>query len=126
MSYSHREQIISEYFNMWLTRCDDRLEEIFADDVVYVESTGNEYRGLHQIMNWFGEWFDNGVVKRWDITSFSHVDNKCFVEWHFECVCYNNPSAFDGVSIVEFDSTGKICFLREFAASCEHHLPYDN
>lgn len=126
MSNSQREQLIREYFDMWLTRCGDRLGDVFSEEVIYVESTGNEYRGVHQIMNWFGDWFDNGVVKRWDITSYSHADSKCFVEWHFECVCYNNPSAFDGVSIVEFNADGKICSLREFAAASEHELPYDN
>ncbi len=126
MNHSQREQLIRDYFTMWLTRSGDRLEEIFSEDVLYVESTGNEYCGVHQIINWFGEWFASGVVKRWDITAFSHADSKTFAEWHFECVCYGTPSAFDGVSVVEFDSGGKICSLREFAASCDHERPYDN
>lgn len=120
-----REKNIRDYFAMWLIRDDSRLEEIFAEDVVYVESTGSEYRGVHQIESWFANWFRNGVVKRWDIKSISHSGSKSFVEWYFECVCYDRPSSFDGVSVVEFDGSGKISALREFSAEHEHELPYD-
>jgi len=126
VSAEQRESLIKEYFSMWLTRNGDRLEDMFAEDALYVESNGNEYRGSHQIINWFNDWFSNGVVKCWDISEISHCGNRSFVEWHFECVCYNNPSAFDGVSIVDFSDDGKIHTLREFAAASEHELPYDN
>ena len=123
-NHSAREKNIRDYFTMWLTHDGDRIAEIFTEDAVYVECTGSEYHGSHQIESWFADWFRNGVVKRWDINAFSHAGSKTFVEWHFECVCYDRPSAFDGVSVVEFDGSGKVCALREFSAEYLHTTPY--
>ncbi len=119
-----REQLIRDYFSMWLTRKGEGLGEIFSGDAVYVESTGTEYRGARQIEKWFADWFANGEVIRWDISRISHSGQKAFAEWYFECVCFGDHSAFDGVSIVEFDPDEKICSLREFAAEHQHTLPY--
>ncbi len=122
--HSAREHNISCYFSMWLQHDCSGIENLFSNDVVYIESDGREYHGIEQLVRWFGDWFAHGKVERWDITAFSHAGNKCFAEWYFVCVYDGNRSGVDGVTIAEFDSEGRIYTLREFAAAHERSLHY--
>lgn len=121
---SGREQNVSRYFNMWLRRDCDGIEEVFSKDAVYIESDGKEYRGIEQLVRWFADWHTHGTVERWDITAFSHSGSNCFAEWNFVCVYDGSRSEFDGVTVAEFDAEGRICALREFAAAHERTRPY--
>ena len=121
---SGRELSIRRYFSMWTMRDCAGIEDVFARDVIYIESDGKEYHGTEQLLCWFADWHTHGTVERWYVTAFFHSGNKCFVEWDFVCVYDGNRSEFDGVTIAEFDAEGRISFLREFAAAHDHALPY--
>jgi len=116
--------IIEVYFSAWLSKDPTMLSSVFADDVVYSECYGPEYRGLNQILRWFADWNRRGTVLRWDIKNMIEAGNIVCVEWYFLCEYDGNADGFDGVSWVEFDEQGKISALREFQSKAEHCFPY--
>lgn len=62
---NQREQQIRKWFDMWLTRTDTGIVDLFAPDALYIESWGPEYRGAEKIRHWFEEWNTRGTVLRW-------------------------------------------------------------
>lgn len=154
MTVHPHEQMIRRYFQAWLEQDPAPLEEIFAENAVYSECYGPEYRGLSQIKRWFEDWNQKGKVLEWRIKGFLHDGNRTAVEWYFRCD-YEGEAGFDGVSLIEFDSCdkidarcqtldaslwwfapqtengknahrrcGKIVSLKEFQSKAEHEFPY--
>lgn len=119
-----RERLIAAYFAGWLHGDAGCLDECFAPEIVYGESDGAEYRGLVQLKRWFAGWQPHGAVLAWDIRRYVHQQDTTAVEWFFACRYDGVVSAFDGVSMVDFDSRGKIIQLREFAAQAERRFPF--
>ena len=117
---------IKTYFEAWLSKNGTALSMIFADDVVYSECYGPEYRGLNQIQRWFSDWNLRGTVLQWDIRNAIESGSTLCVEWYFRCEYDGNMDGFDGVSWIEFDDCGKIKALREFQSKAEHCFPYGN
>ena len=118
------EEMIRQYFDAWLKQDESGLPFLFAEDAVYSECYGPEYRGLNQILRWFRDWNLRGKVIAWNTKGFIWQENRVAVEWYFACEYDDEAFAFDGVSIVEFNSEGKICSLREFQSKTEHVFPY--
>ncbi len=50
-----REDIIKQWFHMWLQKRDLDIQKIFAEEAVYIESQGPEYHGTEKIKLWFDE-----------------------------------------------------------------------
>lgn len=50
-----REEVIKLWFDMWLQKADLGILDIFADNALYVESWGPEYKGSEKIKHWFDE-----------------------------------------------------------------------
>ena len=48
-----REAAICQWFDMWLTKRDTGIRDLFAPDAVYIESWGPEYHGADKIA-WSG------------------------------------------------------------------------
>lgn len=119
-----REQAIRRYFAAWVENAPGCLPEIFAEDIVYSECYGPEYRSLVQIQKWFADWNQHGKVLEWRIKGFLQQGNKTAVEWYFRCEYDGNTDGFDGVSLIEFDDAGKIVSLKEFQSKAEHVFPY--
>lgn len=117
---------IKTYFEAWLSKNGTALSMIFADDVVYSECYGPEYRGLNQIQRWFSDWNLRGTVLQWDIRNAIESGSTLCVEWYFRCEYDGNVDGFNGVSWIEFDDCGKIKALREFQSKAEHCFPYGN
>lgn len=115
---------IENYFAAWLSKDGTRLSAVFADDVIYSECYGPEYRGLDQIQRWFSDWNKRGTVLQWDIKNMIEAGKVVCVEWYFCCEYDGNTDGFDGVSWIEFDDSGKIKALREFQSKAEHCFPY--
>lgn len=115
---------IETYFSAWLSKNGAVLPMIFADDVIYSECYGPEYRGLNQIQHWFSDWNQRGTVLQWDIKNMIESGSTLCVEWYFRCEFDGCVDGFDGVSWIEFDEAGKIVSLREFQSKPEHHYPY--
>lgn len=44
-----REAIIEKWFHMWIQKRDLGIQEIFAEEAVYIESWGLEYHGAEKI-----------------------------------------------------------------------------
>ncbi len=61
-----REDIIKQWFHMWLQKRDLGIQKIFAEGAVYIESWGPEYQGTEKIKLWFDEWNTRGTVLTWD------------------------------------------------------------
>ena len=121
---TQREDLIKNYFRCWVENDPAVLEETFSEDIVYSECYGPEYRGLGQICHWFSDWNKKGKVLEWKIRGFLHEENRTAVEWYFRCRYDGEESGFDGVSLMEFDKTGKIVSLKEFESKAEHNFPY--
>ena len=98
-----KEDVIKNYFQSWLDKNIEPLENIFSDDIIYSECYGPEYHGLPQILKWFSDWNIKGTVLKWEIKKFIHQGLFTVVEWYFECDYNNEISGFDGVSIIEFN-----------------------
>ena len=116
--------VVDTYFDAWLRRKPDILSDVFADDVIFCECYGPEYRGLKQIQRWFTDWNLRGTVLRWDIKNRLGSGNALCVGWYFQCEYDGVTDGFDGVSWIEFDGEGKIKALREFQSKTEHRFPY--
>lgn len=63
-------------------------------------------------------------VLEWRIKRFLHEDDTVVVEWYFKEQQDNEVHGFDGVSIVEFQTDGKIASIKEFESKSEHITPY--
>lgn len=122
-----REQQIRKWFDMWLTRTDTGIMDLFAPDALYIESWGPEYRGAEKIRHWFEEWNTRGTVLRWDIKQFFHRENQTVVEWTFENAMHDGKvEAFDGMSLIRWTEGGQIGFLQEFGCNAHRYDPYRN
>ncbi len=69
---NEREKIIRLWFDMWLTQQDLGIDEIFSDDVIYIESWCPKYENRQTVKHWFNEWNTRGIVLAWDIKQFLH------------------------------------------------------
>ena len=122
-----REQQIRKWFDMWLTRTDTGIVDLFAPDALYIESWGPEYHGSAKIKLWFDEWNTRGTVLQWDIKQFFHKANQTMVEWYFKNQMNDGKvEAFDGISLVEWTNDDKILFLKEFGCNINNYDPYQN
>ena len=120
-----RERKIQQWFSMWLDKEDTGIEELFAPDIVYIESWGPEYHGNGKIKLWFVEWNTRGTVERWDIRQYFHKGDQTVVEWAFRCVMTDGTvQSFDGLSLIRWNGAGQICFLQEFGCNENRYDPY--
>ena len=55
----NRERIIRLWFDMWLTKKDLGISDIFSNNAIYIESWGPEYHGIKKIILWFEELFQS-------------------------------------------------------------------
>ena len=102
---NEREKIIHLWFDMWLQQKDLGIDEIFTDDVIYIESWSPKYENRVTVKHWFKEWNTRGKVLVWDIKQFFHKENQTIVEW---------------------TTDNKIRFLREFGCNLNNYNPYQN
>lgn len=118
------EETIRRYFQSWIDRDIETVRATFADDAVYCESYGPEYRGLAQILRWFEDWNKRGRVLEWTINRTIRQGKTIVAEWHFRCEYDGAVGAFDGVTIADFDEDHRIVRLCEFQSRAEHVYPY--
>lgn len=120
-----REETLRLWFSMWLQKADLGIERIFAQDALYIESWGPEYRGAAKIKLWFDEWNRRGAVVRWDIHQFIHDGDQTVVEWSFRNVMNDGgEESFDGLSLVRWTGEGRIARLQEFGCNSRRYDPY--
>ncbi|WP_288866763.1 nuclear transport factor 2 family protein [uncultured Sneathia sp.] len=115
-----REKIIYLWFSMWLKREDLGIEDIFTNNVIYIESWGPKYIDCKSVKQWFNEWNMKGEVILWDILQFFHKGDQTVVEWKFKCVYDNVVSEFDGMSLIYWTEDNKIKFLKEFGCKSKN------
>ena len=121
-----REQIIRLWFDMWLQKSDLGIDDIFAENAVYVESWGPEYTGIPKIKHWFAEWNGRGTVLQWDIKQFFHKRNQTVAEWYFKNrMGDGKEEAFDGMTLIKWTEEDKISFLQEFGCNESRYDPYE-
>ncbi len=122
-----REKKIHLWFDMWLQQKDLGMDEIFTQDVTYVESWGPKYVNRSAVKHWFNEWNTRGKVVVWDIKQFFHKENQTVVEWYFKDAMNNGQAdEFDGISLIEWTTDNKIRQLKEFGCNLNHYNPYQN
>lgn len=92
---NEREKIIRLWFDMWLTQKDLGIDDIFLEDVIYIESWCLKYENRQAVKHWFNEWNTRGKVEE-----------------------------FDGVSLIVWTADDKIKFLKEFGCNCNNYNPY--
>lgn len=121
---AEREAMIKKWFDMWLSGNCEGIDDVFSDDIVYIESWGPEYKGARKIKHWFEEWNARGKVVAWNIKQYFHKEDQTVVEWSFANVMNDgNEEKFDGVSLIKWNN-GKICFLKEFGCNTDNYDPY--
>lgn len=79
-----REQIIRLWFDMWLQQKNLGIDDIFEENVIYVERWSPKYENRDTVKHWFNEWNTRGKVLKWDIKQYFHKDNQTIVEWYFK------------------------------------------
>lgn len=122
-----REKIIRLWFDMWLHQKDYGIDDIFADDVVYVESWGPKYDNRVILKHWFNEWNTRGKVLVWDIKQYFHKDNQTIAQWYFKNEMINGKAEeFDGLTLVQWSDDNKIKFLKEFGCNINNYNPYQD
>ena len=105
---NEREKIIRLWFDMWLTQQDLGIDEIFSDDVIYIESWCPKYENRQTVKQWFNEWNTRGIVLAWDIKQFFQKDNQTIVEWHFKNKMNEGKvEEFDGISLIVWTADNK-------------------
>jgi len=62
-----KRNLIKEYFQSWITNDPKCIENMFDNNVVYIECYGPIYKGKEQILKWFNNWNKKGKVLIWDI-----------------------------------------------------------
>lgn len=112
---------------MWLQQKDLGIDDIFAEDVIYIESWGPKYENRAAVKHWFEEWNTRGRVLAWDIKQYFHKQDQTVAEWYFKnemddgCI-----EEFDGMSLVEWTSDHKIRSLKEFGCNLDRYNPYQD
>lgn len=121
-----RENVIRLWFDMWLQQKDLGIEDIFTEDVIYIESWCPKYENRDMVKHWFEEWNTRGKVICWDIRQFFHHGNQTVVEWYFKNEMKGGKAEdFDGISLIEWTSDNKIKFLKEYGCNRNHYNPYE-
>ncbi len=122
-----RERIVRLWFEMWLRQRDLGIDEIFTEDVVYIESWSPKYENRATVKHWFTEWNTRAKVLAWDVKQFFHKENQTVVEWVFRNETNGGSiGEFDGVSLIEWTEDNQIRFLKEFGCNRNHYNPYQN
>ena len=122
-----REKMIRLWFEMWLTKQDLGIDDIFAENVVYTESWGPQYSNRQTVKHWFNEWNTRGEVISWTIKQFFHKEDQTVVEWYFKNEMNNgNIEEFDGISLVVWTTDNKIQSLKEFGCNRHTYNPYEH
>ncbi len=119
-----KQDIIKNYFQMWIDKNRTGFDEVFSENVYYSESFGPEYEGLSQVKQWFDEWIVKGTVLEWTITRYIEKDNLSILEWYFACEYDDSVDALNGVSIIEWNQDNKIISVKEFQSKAMHYRPY--
>ena len=120
-----REKIIRLWFDMWLTQQDLGIDDIFLDDVIYIESWCPMYENRQTLKHWFNEWNTRGKVLAWDIKQFFHKDNQTIEDWHFKNKMNEGKvEEFDDISLIVLTADNKIKALKEFGCNCNNYNPY--
>ena len=122
-----REKIIQLWFHMWIRQKDLGIDDIFAEDVIYIESWGPKYENRALVKHWFQEWNARGKVFAWDVKQYFHKENQTIVEWYFKNKMNDGRiEEFDGISLVEWAPGNKIKFLKEFGCNLNNYNPYQD
>lgn len=124
MNQLEKELAIKSYFDMWLKQDFSALDTIFATHIFYSECYGPEYCGLCEIHLWISSMLQRQTVLEWEIKRYIHEKDTVVVEWFFKELQNNVVHGFDGVSIIEFQTDGKISSIKEFESKSEHITPY--
>lgn len=120
-----REDIVALWFSMWLRREDLGIDGIFAEDALYIESWGPEYRGREAVKHWFREWNSRGRVLAWDIRQYFHSGDQTAVEWYFKNQMNGGRlEEFDGMSLIRWTADNRIALLKEFGCNIRRYDPY--
>ncbi len=120
-----REKKIRLWFDMWLRQKDLGIDEIFTEDVVYIESWGPKYESRSAVKRWFKEWNTCGKVLVWDIKQFFHGETQTVAEWYFKYEMKDRGfDEFDGISLIEWTTDNRIRLLKEYGCALNHYDPY--
>ena len=110
---NQRERIIRLWFDMWLQQKDLGIDDIFTEDVIYIESWSPKYENRIIVKHWFEEWNTRGKVLVWDIKQYFHKESQTIVEWYFKNEMNDGSiEEFDGMSLIEWTSDNKIKLLK--------------
>lgn len=65
-----KEEKIIRWFSMCLTKDITGAEDIFLEDIIYIENYSLKYEDLATIKYWFLDWNKSYEVVLWNITNF--------------------------------------------------------
>lgn len=118
-----KEEVVSNYFKMWVDRDFTKLDNIFCDRIYYRECYGATYVGLDEIHMWINDMLLKQTVLKWDIKNCYNLDNSTiFVEWIFQAK-ETETYIFDGISTIKFQNN-KIISIEEYETKHNTFRPY--
>ncbi|MDL2220730.1 nuclear transport factor 2 family protein [Eubacteriales bacterium OttesenSCG-928-N14] len=122
-----REQAILSFFDAWLLQDSALLQGVLAEDILYREYWGAQYRGKEQIYRWFEEYNQRTRVLMWDVKHFWHDADVTIVQWYFKNHSDDgNSEECDGVSVVHFAADNTIAQFYDFMAMTDRFSPFED
>ncbi len=79
-AHSNYNELIRQYFKMWLTKDIKALDSIFDPKVHYIECYGPEYVGITEVKRWMQHMFQVQTVVAWNIKKIYSEQNVYTVE----------------------------------------------
>ena len=109
------KELVQKYVDGWKDGDSTKITAPLSSDCIVIESHGPRYNGVEEVKKWFQNWRQNGVVLKWNVTSFYFLEkeNTAFFEWDFACKTTEKDHEFLGISVVQF-SEDKISFIHEY------------
>lgn len=108
----------------WVDKNPEALEVWFSDTASYLESWGPAYLGKQEILTWFAQWTNTYTCIRWDCIQAYEKEQAAIITWEFEYATSKETEVLEGCSILQFNETGKIIRLEEYARKTPMWLPF--
>ena len=119
-----REAAIRQWFDMWLTKQDTGIRELFAPTRCTLRAGARSTTArqdrlvVHRVE-------PPGTVERWDIRQFFHKGDQTVVEWTFaNQMADGRREVFEGMTLVRWTAAGQIARLQEFGCNLDRYDPY--
>ncbi len=118
------EELIKRYFEALKAGDAGVLHEVFSDDAVCIDSTGEEHRGLASIKRWFDKLVSNSEINECVLTEFNDVGGTGIANLRLDYIISNGKSGSVNGEVVIQVEDGKIIRWRDFFSNDDEVLRF--